>query len=41
MSAFCTLLSCELIWCVYGDVIQVDVVLVVLCLLIALSRVAS
>jgi len=37
--AGCTVLSFELICCVYGDTIQVEVV--VLCVLVALCRVAS
>ena len=36
--AGCTVLSCALIWCAYGDTIQVEVVL--LCLLVALYWVA-
>ena len=39
VSAGFTVLSCRLRWCVYGDTIQVDVVL--LCLLVALYWVAS
>jgi len=34
VSAGCTVLSCQLICCVYGDTIQAEVVL--LCLLVAL-----